>query len=72
MKTLFSLLIVMIVLVSCQSNDTAEIPEVIPQASEPDYEVMSLLGEPLNPPGIALFPFVNSMKQSLILKKLNH
>ena len=50
MKTLFSLLIVMIVLVSCQSNDTAEIPEVIPQASEPDYEVMSLLGEPLNPP----------------------
>ncbi len=50
MKTLFSLLIVMIVLVSCQSNDTAEIPDVIPQASEPDYEVMSLLGEPLNPP----------------------
>ncbi|MFC2186768.1 tetratricopeptide repeat protein [Fulvivirgaceae bacterium LMO-SS25] len=50
MKTLFSLLTVMIVLVSCQSNDTAEIPDVIPQASEPDYEVMSLLGEPLNPP----------------------
>ena len=50
MKTLFSLLIALVVLVSCQTQETTEIPDVLPQNTEPDYEVMSLLGEPLNPP----------------------
>ncbi len=50
MKTLFSVLIAIVVLASCQSNETTEIPEVLPQSSEPDYEAMSLLGNALNPP----------------------
>ena len=50
MKTLFSLFFTLILFTSCQSSDTAEIPDVLPQSSKPDYEVMSLLGTPLNPP----------------------
>jgi len=34
---------------ACDNNDQ-KIPDIIPVASEPDYEAISLLGEPLYPP----------------------
>lgn len=42
-----------IFIASCGSPDSKQIPDLIPGGDEPDYEAMSLLGQPLYPPAVS-------------------